>query len=270
MGGRAGSRRSADRSADEADSTPGGRAAGAPDAARTRALKALAKRLGVPWSEALGATLHQALTHASYSKENPGVPDNERLELLGDAVATLVVLQVLYHEHPSEQEGELSMRKHAMVSRKAFGQIGRELGLGPLLVLGEGARGGNVAGNESVLGGALEAVIGALSITLPWDEVRAMVVQHVVAPARRIVESGAFRDHKTLLQQACHQRRWREPVYSVVGESGPRHAPVIEVEVVLEGGARYYASAGRRRDAEQLAARQALEALQLADSGPAS
>ncbi len=237
-----------------------------PDKARVRALKSLAGRLGLAWRDELAGPLHEALTHASFSKENPGTPDNERLELLGDAVATLIVLQVLFHEHPAEQEGELSMRKHAMVSRRVFGMIGRELGLGPLLIVGEGARNSNISTNESVLGGALEAVVGALYLVLPWDEVRLAVVTHVVAPAGRIVGSGEYRDFKTLLQQACHQRRWKEPSYSVVAETGPPHAPVIEVEVVLEDGTRVRASGPRKRDAQQSAARGALEALKLAES----
>ncbi len=235
------------------------------DEARHEALRALVARLGLAWRDEVAATLHQALTHASYAKENPGTPDNERLELLGDAVLGLLAVEVVFEMFPHEQEGDLSKRRHSMVSRKAFGEIGTDLGLGALIIVGGSGEDSNIRENANVLGSVLEAVVGALHLHYDWYELKGALRGSVLAPALAFAAETPLTDFKTLLQQECHAQKLPAPEYTLVEQSGPPHERVMTVEVAIGNRVRARASATRKRDAEQEAARQAIEQMRLAE-----
>jgi len=235
------------------------------DEARHEALCALVARLGLLWREDVAATLQQALTHASYAKEHPGTPNNERLELLGDAVLGLMAIEIVYEMFPEEQEGDLSKRRHSMVSRKAFGEIGTDLGLGAVIIVGGSGEDSNIRENPNVLGSVLEAVVGAMHLHYDWYELKAALRESVLAPALAFSEETPLTDFKTLLQQECHVRKLAAPEYSLIDQSGPPHERVMTVEVVIRGDVRARGTATRKREAEQKAARQAIEQLRLAE-----
>lgn len=235
------------------------------DEARHEALRALVARLGLAWREDSAATLHQALTHASYAKEHPGTPDNERLELLGDAVLGLMATELVFEMFPDEQEGDLSKRRHSMVSRKAFGTIGTDLGLGALIVVGGSGEDSNIRENANVLGSVLEAVVGALQLHYDWYELKKALRKSVLAAALEFAAETPLTDFKTVLQEMCHARKLPAPSYKVVEQSGPPHERLMTVEVQVGDGIRARSSATRKRDAEQDAARQAVEEMRLAE-----
>ncbi|MFI5100406.1 MAG: ribonuclease III family protein, partial [Actinomycetes bacterium] len=118
----------------------------------------LSERLGCNVEPGL---LQRALTHRSYAYENGGLPTNERLEFLGDAVLGLVVTDTLYRAHPDLPEGQLAKLRSAVVNAKALADVGRDLGLGEFLRLGRGEESTGGRNKGSILADTVEAVIGA-------------------------------------------------------------------------------------------------------------
>lgn len=202
--------------------------------------------------------LDLAFMHRSRACEEGGVPDNERLEFLGDAVLGLVASAHLF-ETVAGDEGDLSKIRAALVSRDWLGRRARAMGLGPLLQLGVGEARAGGADRSSVLGCALEALAGAVHRRLGYERARDFALAHVVLPLfeefRRDPWGG---DAKSALQELTQRLLGALPEYRVLGESGPDHEKVFRVEVRV--GERVLAEgAGRRiRHAETDAARSAL------------
>jgi len=122
---------------------------------------ALEERLACAVDHAL---LQRALTHRSFAYENGGLPTNERLEFLGDAVLGLVVTDTLYRTHPDLPEGQLAKLRAAVVTARGLAVVGRELGLGPYLRLGHGEETTGGRDKSSILADTVEAVIGAVYV----------------------------------------------------------------------------------------------------------
>src|SRR5688572_957603 len=139
---------------------------------RRAGLSALLERLGLPVRESVLDILDLALTHRSWAMEQGAESDNERLEFLGDAVIGLATTNYLYTSRPGLDEGGLSKRRAAIVSRRALGEVARSLGIGPLLWLGSGEQSSGGRERSSVLGSALEAVCGALYQHYEFSELR--------------------------------------------------------------------------------------------------
>jgi ribonuclease-3 len=203
----------------------------------------------------------QALSHKSYGNENPPAADNERLEFLGDAVLDLLISHELMLRSPQSSEGELSKRRALLVSAEALARIGRDQKLGSLFLLGRGEElsGGRL--KSSLLADGLEAVLGAVYLSLGIDAARG-VVQRWFADALTRVEAGqAGDDFKTRLQEHV-QFHLKQPVrYQVVGEGGPDHEKRFEVQVSI-GDVPHARGEGRsKKEAEQAAAQKTLALL---------
>ncbi|HET7182473.1 MAG TPA: ribonuclease III domain-containing protein, partial [Candidatus Limnocylindrales bacterium] len=132
----------------------------------------LAERLGLPIHDR--ALLGQALTHSSWLHEHPadGAGHNERLELLGDAVIDLAISDALFARHPDDDEGLLSARRAAIVSAAGLSVLSDRLGLGDLVLVGEGEAASDARHRGSLLASTFEAVAGALYLDQGWDVVR--------------------------------------------------------------------------------------------------
>jgi len=205
------------------------------------------------------ALVDQALTHSSYAFENGLQGDNERLEFLGDSVIGFIVVSWLYEQQPDEEEGELSKSKAALVSRSVLGRQAKLMGLGPLLRLGKGdAQSGNRR-RSSVLGSALEALVGAVFLELGSGKTRDFTLQHIVLPSVALAREAAARDYKSQLQEAV-QRRYREtPEYRTVSATGPDHNKQFDVEVFIQGRSYGRGTGSRKKSAENAAAQTALD-----------
>lgn len=207
--------------------------------------------------------LRQAFVHRSYAHERGLGPDNERLEFLGDAVLGLVVSEHLYRENPCWREGELTRRKSALVSRRILSEIAARLGMGPLLQLGHGEEATGGRERASVLGNALEALIACLYLGVGYERARDFILS-VWQPELSALGEPGGPDAKSALQEETQALCRQRPCYLLAAAEGPDHAKRFVVRVTLEGVELGEGAGATKKEAEQAAARQALERL----SGP--
>jgi ribonuclease-3 len=227
----------------------------------------LEKRLGLPLADKAAALA--ALTHKSYVNEHraEGLGDNERLEFLGDAVIDLAVSHRLMERFPDAQEGLLSKLRAAIVNEQGLSRVADAIGLGELLLLGRGEEQTGGRSKPSVLADALEAVVAALYVGGGLPLALAFVDRFFGEALGSAAAGLADRDYKTQVQELAQGRLRATPRYRVIDERGPDHAKTFVVEVTVSGKV-YGSGEGRsKKDAEQLAARKALEALS-AELGP--
>ncbi len=228
-----------------------------PDPAATeRLLDRLNYRFGTP------ALLDEALTHKSYLNEapDPSCRDNERFEFLGDAVLDLVISELFLSRFPEAPEGTLSKLRAKTVSEAALSQVARKLDLGSALRLGRGEEMTGGRDKPSLLADSLEAVIAAVYLDGGLAAAR-----HVVLPAFADVIDNLSRpetaDHKTELQEICQRDFGGLPAYRVLKESGPDHHKQFDVEISIRGEVYGIGTGRSKKEAEQQAARAALEKL---------
>ncbi|MDP9443440.1 MAG: ribonuclease III [Actinomycetota bacterium] len=206
------------------------------------------------------ALLERALTHRSFAYENGGLPTNERLEFLGDAVLGLVVTETLYRMHPDLSEGRLAKLRAAVVNARALADVGRALGLGPHIRLGRGEEATGGRDKASILSDTVEAVIGAVFVDAGFAtaaEVVHRLFDPVVAAASAM---GAGLDWKTSLQELAALQSLGVPEY-LVDEEGPDHQKVFTARVRF-GDTVYGHGTGRsKKEAEQQAAESAYHAV---------
>jgi ribonuclease III len=217
----------------------------------------LNERFGLTLDSAL---LERALTHRSYAYENGGLPTNERLEFLGDSVLGLVITDALFRTHPDLSEGQLAKLRAAVVNMRALAGVARALELGKYIRLGRGEETTGGRDKSSILGDAVEAVIGAVYLAggfpLAAEFVHRLFDPLLEASARM----GAGLDWKTSLQELTARASLGVPEY-VVGEEGPDHEKLFTAHVVV-GGTDYGIGTGRsKKEAEQQAAEVAWTAI---------
>lgn len=228
--------------------------------------------------------LVRALTHRSLAhefaqgngKDQAGSQgDNERLEFLGDAVLGLVVAEALFVAHPEWREGELTRVRSGLVSRQHMAKVAEEIGLGKHLRLSRAEERSGLRRKSTVLSNTMEAVMGALFLDGGLEPVQAFVSGQVMAQAAERLASelrsgAALGNYKSALQERLQAARAGTPVYRVKSESGPDHHKRFLIEVRLKNavgkrGDPLARGTGRtKKDAEQDAARRALERLSLA------
>jgi ribonuclease III len=229
----------------------------------------LEKRLGLPLADRAAALA--ALTHKSYVNEHraEALVDNERLEFLGDAVIDLAVSHRLMELFPEAQEGTLSKLRASIVNELGLSRVAQDIGLGELLLLGRGEEQTGGRSKPSVLADALEAVVAALYLGGGLPLVLRFVDRFFGNVLGNASSDMPDRDYKTQVQELAQGRLRATPRYRVIDEQGPDHAKTFVVEVTISGQA-YGTGEGRsKKDAEQLAARKALERL-AAELGPES
>jgi ribonuclease-3 len=204
-----------------------------------------------------------ALTHRSYVNEHPGEPleDNERLEFLGDAVIDLAISHRLMELFPEAREGDLSKMRAAVVDEPGLAALARAFELGPLLRLGRGEELTGGREKPSLLADAMEAVVAAVYLEGGLPAVLALVDRYLGEAFERASAGTLDRDYKTQLQELAQSRFRLAPRYRVVAELGPDHAKQFDVEVELRGEPVGRATGRSKKDAEQAAARLAIETL---------
>jgi ribonuclease-3 len=223
---------------------------------------ALSARLGIPLADP--ATALAALTHKSYVNEHRdenGLTDNERLEFLGDAVIDLAVSHRLMERFPTAREGDLSKMRAAVVDEQGLSEMARALDLGALLRLGRGEELTGGRQKASLLADAMEAVIAAVYLASGLAPVLAIVDRFLGEAFARAAAGTLDRDFKTQLQELAQSRLRATPRYRVVAEHGPDHSKTFEVETDLRGEVIGRGAGRSKKDAEQAAAKLALDAL---------
>ena len=219
----------------------------------------------------LGATLpdalmEQALTHRSFAYENGGLPTNERMEFLGDAVLGLVVTESLYRRYPDVAEGHLAKMRAAIVNARALADVGRSLGLGALLRLGRGEEITGGRDKSSILADTLEAVIGAVYLEHGLAAAEAVVHRLFDPLVEHASTLGAGLDWKTSLQELTAALALGVPEYQV-DEAGPDHAKVFRARVMLVDEVWGEGEGSSKKEAEQQAAEAAYRAATLRQQG---
>ncbi|MFP5224559.1 MAG: ribonuclease III [Actinomycetota bacterium] len=228
-----------------------------------RRATALERHVGLPLKRR--RLLDLAMTHRSFAYEKGGLPNNERLEFLGDAVLGIVVTRALYDMYPDEDEGDLAKRRAALVNATVLAEIAREIGLGEHIRLGKGEEMTGGADKGSILADTFEALLGAVYLDRGMKRAEKLILKLMLPRIRGDVEVA--RDYKTSLQELASARFGALPEYRV-SESGPDHAKRFRAAVFLEGS-EYGEGDGRsKKEAEQAAARLAVRRLRTeADAG---
>ena len=217
----------------------------------------LAEVSGGPVDESL---LSRALTHRSYAYENGGLPNNERLEFLGDSVLGLVVTDTLYAAHPDLAEGQLAKLRAAVVNMRALADVARTLGLGDHVMLGRGEEATGGRDKASILADTMEAVIGTVYLSSGM-EAAARLVHHLLDPLMaQSATLGAGLDWKTSLQELSAATSLGMPEYRVE-EEGPDHAKTFHAVAVVGDEVLGQGTGRSKKEAEQQAAEKAWRAL---------
>lgn len=258
-------------------------------------MQQLEKSLGIRFKEKW--LLHLALTHSSsvekkagerseteVSRSSPAFPrlfrllkgkfreasarqktglstheDNERLEFLGDAVLGAYVSRFLYHLFPNATEGDLSQFRSEIVSSRALAGIAQPLHLGKFLLLGKSMR--DEETRPSILAGAFEALLGALYLDRGTKAVESFLAPFIEKKAKELQWEG-MRNYKGKLLEILQARYKEQPLYQLVLTRGPHHERTFVVKVIFHGEVLGRGSGKNKKEAEQEAARQALESLQ--------
>ena len=208
--------------------------------------------------------LEHALTHKSRAAEDVsgGVADNESLEFLGDAVLGLVVADALFRQYPNYNEGQKSKIKASIVSTQALARKAEEIRLGEHLILGRGEEKTGGRFKQALLADAYEALIAAVYLDGGLEAAEAFLRREL----KDAIDAGADRnfvgqDYKSALQERVQALGRPLPEYRIAGEAGPDHRKIFSVEVVVGGEVLAGASGKAKKEAEQEAARLALEKL---------
>lgn len=221
-------------------------------------MHALQKRLGYAFRDV--SLLENALTHSSYANERRGsAASNERLEFLGDSILGMVTADRLYHCFSDLPEGKLSRLRAELVCEQSLHAVALELGLGDYLRLGKGEERSGGRERPSILADAVEAIIAAMFLDGGPDSARAFILGHVLAG----LDEGQIHhvaDYKTELQEQIQRKADQHLRYELAGTSGPDHNKRFDVAVFLNDREIGRGSGRSKKEAEQAAARAALEA----------
>ena len=199
------------------------------------------------------ALLRQALTHPSMKENN-----NQRLEFLGDAVLQFIMSDILYTNHPKDQEGNLTHLRALLVCEDALSPVAQSLGLGQALLMdhGEELTGGRE--KPSVLCDVMEAVLAAVYLDGGLEEARKIIVRFWPKPED---VHRPMQDAKSRLQEFLQQDGSTFPVYEIIGVSGPQHDPKFEASVSHNGSVLGHGFGRTKKEAEKAATLDALKAL---------
>ncbi len=228
---------------------------------RERLLKRLEERLQVEFKDT--SLLETVFVHSSYANEKKaeGLESNERLEFLGDAVLSAIISDILYRAFPHLDEGRLTRIRARVVNRKVLAEVSEGLELGGLLLLGRGEEKAGGRKSASILADTLEALIAAIYLDRGYRKTY-QTIKRLFSPLIALYsEKEVYFDFKPILQEIAQKHFKEAPCYRVIKEEGPSHRKIFSVEVVLKGRVLGRAKAGRKKTAEQLSARSAIEVL---------
>jgi ribonuclease-3 len=215
-------------------------------------------RLGAHLSEVVGETIDQslllrALTHRSYAYEHGGLPNNERLEFLGDSVLGLVVTDSLYAAHPDLAEGRLAKLRAAVVNMRALAEVARTINLGEYIFLGRGEESTGGRDKASILADTMEAVIATVYLSAGLGAATTFVHYLLDALMESSASLGAGLDWKTSLQELTASGSLGVPEYRVT-EKGPDHLKSFHAESMVGSELLGSGVGSSKKEAEQMAA----------------
>ena len=230
------------------------------DKKRKEDLQSLCELLHITMSDL--SLLDMALTHTSYayeSKKHPRPEHNERLEFLGDSVLSLVVSTYIYKKYPKNDEGFLSKLRAFLVCEATLAKLAKNVDLGEHLLLGNGEL--NVSGRErpSILADAFESLMGAYYLDQGFHATQKLLDGLLLKKIPDLVKEGFDLDYKTRLQEVVQKNGAIEIIYEQLEALGPAHDRTFKMRVLIDGTEYGRGSGHSKKEAEQHAARIALE-----------
>ena len=206
--------------------------------------------------------LKQAFTHRSFVNENKsfGSGHNERLEFLGDAVLELVVTEYLYSKYPVATEGDLTSYRSALVNAITLSEVARNLNVNEYLLLSKGEAKDEGRARLYILANTIEAIIGAIFIDQGYETVKNFISKNTFHLIDKIVENKTWLDSKSYFQEMAQEYTGITPAYKTLREEGPDHDKNFTIGVYLEKELVVSGEGSSKQEAEQDAARKALEA----------
>ncbi len=230
----------------------------------------LSQRLGVQFSDPY--QLRLALSHRSVIHEwtqhgdiDAILQSNERLEYLGDAVLGMVTADRLYKNLPDATEGELTRTRVALVRAETLVNWAHTLGVPDAIYLGTGETITD-SQRDRILAGTMEAIIGAMYLDQGLDTATAFINEFLDSQSGSIDLDEAIANPKGRLQEVVQEHKLDQPQYEIVQEDGPDHARIFTIEVLVNGQSLGTGTGRSKREAQQVAARQALLAIETDDS----
>lgn len=205
--------------------------------------------------------LEQAFIHRSYINENSGLKlsHNERLEFLGDAVLELIVTDYLFNKYPDRDEGELTAYRSALVNAVIISEVANDIGMNEYLLLSKGEAKDAGRARSYILANTYEAYVGAVYIDQGYDKAREFITNTLLGKIDEIVSQKLWRDAKSLIQEKAQEYLSVTPSYRVISETGPDHDKHFTIGIFF-GDEQVATGKGKsKQEAEQAAARLALE-----------
>ncbi|MFH1246460.1 MAG: ribonuclease III [Candidatus Liptonbacteria bacterium] len=205
--------------------------------------------------------LEEALTHRSYLNEHPewGLPHNERLEYLGDAVLELAVSEDLFQQFAEYPEGQLTVLRASLVNYQRLGKVAADLQLDKYILMSKGERADISKAREVILANTIEALIGAIYLDQGFAVAKNFIMKFVMVHLPEILEAKSYKDPKSQLQEMVQERMKVTPTYQVIDESGPAHRRIFRVGVYYDNAFIAEGEGMSKQEAEVEAAKQALE-----------
>lgn len=218
-------------------------------------LRNLEERIGYTFEKK--QLIIEALTHRSYKKPY----NNERLEFLGDAVLDLVVGEFLFHKFENSDEGILSKIRASLVNENGFAKLARLINLGDYIYLSPAEENNNGREKPSLLSNAFEALIGAIYLESGLDKSKE-IAQALITQAHPVIDLETLsKDYKTALQEITQATHGITPTYVVLDSFGPDHKKEFEIAIILDDEQIAKAMGKSKKEAQQKAAKKALDIL---------
>ncbi len=217
------------------------------------------KKIGIEFKDK--NLLKQAFIHRSYINENKNLnlDHNERLEFLGDAVLELIITEYLYHKYPEKTEGELTSYRSALVNATTCAEVATNLEINDFLLLSRGEAKDVGRARQYILANTLEAIIGALYLDQGYDMAKSFIAAYIFPLIEDVIKTGTWIDAKSLFQEKAQEVEGITPAYKTMREEGPDHDKRFTVGVYLNQELVVTGDGKSKQEAEQTAARNALE-----------
>ncbi|RCW61990.1 RNAse III [Halanaerobium sp. ST460_2HS_T2] len=230
-----------------------------------RKIKEFEKSLKLDFNDKL--LIQRALTHKSYPNENRrlNIKDNERLEFLGDSVLSLSVSTYIFKKFSDLPEGELAKMRAVIVSAPILAEVAKRIELGQFLFLGKGEEMTGGRERDSILADTMEAIFGALYLDQGFTVAADFILELLKVDIVNVAEGNHIQDYKTMLQEVIQENGNHRPEYEVVDEEGPDHNKTFIVAVKLNDDNLGSGQGSSKKEAEQEAAKVALNKLNKLD-----
>jgi ribonuclease III len=232
-----------------------------------RAIAEFSRHFGITFQNP--QLLKLALTHRSYLSVTGQGPreSNERLEFLGDSVLGLVTSEYLYRQHPNEHEGQLTKTKSLLVSKAILSRRALAMGLGRFVLMSHSEVESGGRQRLSIIADAFESVVGAIYLDQGFEAGRTFIERWLLRDSREIAADKRHTNYKSHLQEYVQSTFRTHPVYRIRSEMGPDHSKQFMVEVMVGKRTLGEGKGRNKKEAEQAAARDALERVQHAVTG---